>query len=242
MTVGLPGGVYDFLRQRILSGEIPPHTRLKEEELASHLNTSRTPVREALARLQSEGLVKRSPRRGATVSEVGMDEVDEIYEIRASLESLVARRACERATDAEIEEMNQALLRAQACAEAGDPDALLENTVRFHELLNRSSRSPRLLMLLRSLEDRLAPFRHAGIRHPGRAQSAMLQHWGILEGLRRRDVSEMQRWIEEHAEVGRLTAVKVHLDAARNRRMPEQTNKLYRPSSGNGAEGWGGSN
>ncbi len=219
MNSQIPNGAYEFLRSRILSGEIPAHCRLKEQDLAAQLKVSRTPVREALARLEMEGLVHRSPRRGAVVSPIEIDEVDEIYEIRASLETLVAKRACERASEAEIEEMDRQLRLAQAHLEAGEVDALLEHTVRFHELFNRSSKSPRLIALLRTLEDRLEPFRRGGIRLSGRADSAMGQHWGILNGLRHRNVAEIQRWIEEHAEVGRLTAIKTHLEAARSRRM-----------------------
>ena len=214
--------VYDFLRSRIISGELAPLSRIKEQEVAAQLDISRTPVREALARLEMEGLVRRAPRRGATVSPVELDEVDEIYEIRAALEKLVARRACERATDAEIEEMTRALQRAQSCLEAGDIDRLIENTMHFHTLLNHSSRSPRLIALLRTLEDRLVSFRNKGLRYPGRAESAMRQHWGILEALRRKDLPDMCRWIDEHAEVGRVTAIKTHLEEGRNRRMNHQ--------------------
>ncbi len=221
MNSQLPTGAYEFLRSRILSGALPPNSRLKEQELAAQLRISRTPVREALARLEIEGLVRRSPRRGAVVSPVELDEVDEIYEIRAALEALVARRACDRATGEELNEMEQALRAAQECREAGDADALLKNTVHFHQLFNRSSRSPRLIALLRSLEDRLEPFRRAGIRRPGRAESAMCQHWGIFGGLRDRDLATMQKWIEEHAEAGRQAAIKTHLEAARSRRMEQ---------------------
>ncbi len=212
-------GAYEFLRSRILSGELPPLSRIKEQGVAAQLNLSRTPVREALARLEMEGLVRRGPGRGTIVCPVELDEVDEIYELRATLESLVARRACERATEAEIEEMAGDLRRAQECLETGNFDSITLHTVHFHALLNRSSRSPRLIALLRTLEDRLVSFRLKGMRYPGRAQSAMRQHWGILEGLRRRDVGEMCRWIEAHAEEGRVVAINTHLEEGRRRRM-----------------------
>jgi len=219
LNTQLPNGVYEFLRDRIRSGELPPHCRLKEQDVAVQLNISRTPVREALARLEIEGLVKRVPRRGAIVAPVELDEVDEIYELRAALESLVAKRACERASEAEIEEMDAVLRRAQSCLEANDLDGNQRSTVEFHRLLNRASRSPRLIELLRTLEDRLVVFRYRGVRYPGRAASAMRQHWGILEALRRRDAAEMCRWVVEHAEEGRQVAIKTHLEEARSRRL-----------------------
>lgn len=217
-----PADVYDTLRHKILTGELPPLSRLKEQEVAAQFSLSRTPIREALARLEMEGLISRAPGRGAVVCPVEMDEVDEIYEIRAALESLVAKRACERATNAEIEEMAAELAVAQGFLEAGDIGSMMTHTVRFHALLNRSSRSPRLITMLRSLEERLVSFRRKGLRHPGRAESAMRQHWGIFGGLRSRDYEEMRRWVEEHAEVGRQTAIKTHLEESRERRMAEQ--------------------
>ncbi len=221
MDGNLRRGVYEYLRGRILSGELPPLSQVKEQEVAAQLGLSRTPVREALARLEIEGLIRRGPGRSAIVCPVELDEVDEIYELRAALESLVARRACERATEAEIEEMAATLWRGQERLEAGDLDNITLHTVRFHALLNRSSRSPRLIALLRTLEDRLVSFRFKGMRYPGRAQNAMRQHWGILEGLRRRDLAEMCRWIEAHAEEGRAVAVRTHLEEGRRRRMAD---------------------
>src|SRR5512133_2211345 len=103
MSLQTPVGAYEFLRGQILSGELPPQSRIREREVAAQLGISRTPVREALTRLKSEGLVDSSPRRGAVVCQIELDEIDEIYEIRAALERLVAKRSCERATDAEIE-------------------------------------------------------------------------------------------------------------------------------------------
>jgi DNA-binding GntR family transcriptional regulator len=214
--------VYDALRNKILTGELPPLSRLKEQEVAAQFSLSRTPVREALARLEMEGLIRRSPGRSAVVCPVEMDEVDEIYQIRAALETLVAQRACERATDDEIQAMACELTLAQSHLEAGDIDNLRVHTVRFHHMLNASSRSPRLIAMLRSLEERLVSFRQKGLRYPGRGESAMRQHWAILEGLRRRDEAEMRRWVEEHAEVGRQTAIKTHLEEGRERRMAEQ--------------------
>jgi DNA-binding GntR family transcriptional regulator len=227
-----PADVYDALRQSILTGELPPLSRLKEQELAARFGLSRTPVREALARLEMEGLVRRSPSRGAVVCPVEVDEVDEIYQIRAALEALVAQRACERVTDAEIQGMNAELTAAQDYMGAGDIDGMMRHTVRFHFLLNASSGSPRLISMLRSLEERLAIFRQKGLRHPGRAEGAMRQHWDLLEALRRRDQAEMRRLVEEHAEDGRQTSIKSYLEESRERRMAGQFASHISPPAG----------
>lgn len=219
MSKNLPADAYELLRDKILSGKLPPEARIKEREVALELGVSRTPVREALRRLEVEGLVASSPRRGATVRSVEMDEIDEIYEIRGALERLVAKRACERATDAEIEAMDLEVREGERLLAEGDILGAGKHTLRFHALLNRSSGSPRLIAMLRSLDERLHAFRSLSIHQPGRAEGAMLQHRAMLESLRRRDVAEMQRWIEEHAERGRLSAVKSHLEDARSRRM-----------------------
>jgi DNA-binding GntR family transcriptional regulator len=219
MSPGLPNGAYEYLRGKILSGELLPQSRIKEQEVAAQLGISRTPVREALARLESEGLVQSSPRRGAVVRQVELDEIDETYEIRAALERLVAKRACERATEAEIEEMDQLLRIAEGELARGDRMAAGRHTLQFHALLNRTSRSPRLVAMLRSLDERLSAFRNQSMHQLGRAEEAMRQHRALLEALRRRDAQEMQHWVEEHAERGRLSAIKAHLEAARVRRM-----------------------
>jgi len=219
VSVQLPSSAYEFLRGRILSGELPPRSRVKEEQIAAQLGISRTPVRLALTRLEAEGLVKRSPHRGAVVCQLELDEIDEIYDIRAALERLVAKRACERATEAEIEAMEQELRCAERYVEAGDVDSSRRHTAQFHALLNRASRSPRLIAMLRTLEERLAAYRRWSLYESGRAEKVKREHRGILEALRRRDVAEMQYWIEDHAERGRLAAIKAHLEEGRARRM-----------------------
>ncbi len=219
MTPQLPTNAYEYLRARILSGQIPPNSRIVEKDVAARLNVSRTPVREALARLEMEGLVERSPRRGAVVCSVELDEVDEIYQIRAALECLVARRACTRITDAEIQEMESVLRLAQERQVRGELEIASRTTVQFHTLLNRSSRSPRLIHLLRSLDERLAVFRRKGLRYPSHVETTMRQHWEILDALKRRDAADMMRLVEAHSEEGRATAIRVYLEDAQNRRM-----------------------
>ncbi len=219
MDEQLPGSAYTFLREKISCGELPPGSWLKEQEIAAQLGISRTPVREALARLELEGFVKSSPRRGAVVCQLELDEIDEIYEIRAALEHLVAKRACQRATEAEIDAMEQELCAAERCVDLEDFAAARPHTAEFHILLNRSSRSPRLIAMLHSLDARLAVYRNRTRHTPERAEVVRRQHRGILEGLRARNVAEMQRWIDDHAERGRLSAINTHLEEARMRRM-----------------------
>lgn len=219
MTDQLPGSAYAYLREKILGGELRPGSWLKEQEIAAQLGISRTPVREALARLEMEGFVNRSPRRGAIVCQLELDEIDEIYEIRAALEHLVAKRACRRATEAEIDAMEQELRTAQQCVEQGDIGTSRRHTAQFHILLNRSSRSPRLVEMLHSLDARLTAFRNRQRMTRERAEAVARQHWGILEALRARDVTAMQRWIDAHAERSRLAAVDAYLEEARARRM-----------------------
>lgn len=219
MNDQLPSGAYAYLRDKILSGDLPPHSRLKEQEIAAQLGISRTPVREALTRLELEGFVKSSPRRGTVVCQVELDEIDEIYEIRAALECLVAQRACKRATEDEIDAMDQKLRAAERCVDLGDLAASQRHTAQFHILLNRSSASPRLIAMLHSLDDRLTAFRNLSAPAPERAEVVRRQHRGILEALRERNVVEMQRWINEHAERGRLGAINAYLEKARARRM-----------------------
>ncbi|HEX2923611.1 MAG TPA: GntR family transcriptional regulator [Chloroflexota bacterium] len=222
MSPQLPTSAYEYLRGRILSGKLLPYCRIVEKDVAARLHVSRTPIREALARLEMEGLVMRSPRKGAVVCPVELDEVDEIYQIRAALECLAARRACTRVTEDELEEMDTYLRQAQECLDGNDLDSISRYTVEFHALVNRASHSPRLVALLRSLDERLTVFRQNQLHYPGHMQTAMQQHFEILDALKRKDAREMMALIEKHSEEGRSTAIKVHLEEAQNRRMAAQ--------------------
>ncbi len=147
---------YGVLRAGIIEGRFPPHSRVTEQEIVEASGVSRTPVREAMRRLQAEGLLRFVPHQGAFVTAWSDENADEIFELRAILESYAVERACARATTGEIAELRETA-EAQHGEVVGRRAGYLERitglNARFHQLLQQAARSERLTTLLASLAD-----------------------------------------------------------------------------------------
>ena len=142
-----------LIREAILDGELVAGERLKEDELATRLDVSRTPVREALRRLEVEGLVVHEPKRGAAVRAYSAAELDDMYRLRALLEGYAARRAAERVTPELIEELRASCRRFKRLTErrrVSTRDLARENMV-FHERILQAADDPRLADMARSV-------------------------------------------------------------------------------------------
>ena len=141
------GKVYDYLRDAIIEGDLPPGTRLLERELSERLGVSRIPVRDALPRLEAEGLIVAGPRRGSVVASMTLRDVDELFDVRTSLETLAARLAARRAAEggadpaadpeaaAHIDRLAAGLARAEVATAAGDPGEIASANSALHEAL-----------------------------------------------------------------------------------------------------------
>jgi DNA-binding GntR family transcriptional regulator len=143
-TLRLPAEkiAYAALRERILSGALPPGMRIVAEDLAAELNISRTPVREAFRELDAEGLLVLRPNRGAVVASLSPDELLDLFEIRAALEGLAARRACQRWTDDFGDQLYLALRRLGRTSPS-DPGFIPLHD-EFHALIGRHAGGARL--------------------------------------------------------------------------------------------------
>lgn len=142
------------LRRFILEGDIEPGARLGEVELAAQLGVSRTPVREALRALSSQGLVEILPNRGARVARWSVQDLEEIYELRVMLESHAARRAAGRMSTADVDVLTELCEQMEGCAQRGSKHDLLELSelnFRFHRRILDAADSPRLATMLASV-------------------------------------------------------------------------------------------
>ena len=133
--------VYEYIRNRILSGKITPSTRMVETQLANEIGTSRTPVREALHVLEMEGLLEAIPRVGYQVKELKWEDVEEICEIRAVNEILACRWAMQRISPDDLKSIEDNLTLAEAEIKEGHPETFVERDAEFHELLVKASGS-----------------------------------------------------------------------------------------------------
>ncbi len=148
--------VADTLRERILAGEFAPGERLAEERLSAEMGVSRMPVREALRMLAAEGVVTILPRRGASVTAYTPAQVQELVEVRATLESLNAKLAARRKDPQQIAELQRVLAAGTKITEKTDLATIQENNARFHEALEAIGANSVLSSIVRSLRDRTA--------------------------------------------------------------------------------------
>jgi len=148
--------VADAIRERILAGEFAPGERLAEERLSAELGVSRMPVREALRALAAEGIVTIEPRRGASITSYTPEQVQELVEVRATLESLNARLAARRKDPAQIGELQRVLAAGSKTNEKTDLATIQDNNNRFHEALEAIGANSVLSGIVRSLRDRTA--------------------------------------------------------------------------------------
>jgi len=173
--------VYEQIRQDIVSGRLPAGARLTEAALADEYGVSRTPVREALRRLEQDGLAERGAG-GMAVRTRSAEEVLEIYEVRILLEAAAARAAAERSTSLDRMMLQQA---HQAMTEmtTEDPEAVAAANRRFHERLWAAGHNTTLIDLLRRLSDHLTRYPTTTLGRPGRWQEVLREHQAMLAAI-----------------------------------------------------------
>lgn len=193
--------VYSSLRAFIRDGRLRPGDRLRETEVADRLGVSRTPVREALRRLESEGLVAYAARRGLIVAELDQQQVTELYALRVILEGGAARLAAQHASEVEVR-----ALRAIVARHADVPPEDLATHVQlnrlFHQAIYQAARNRYLLVALNSLQDSLALLRETTYAAPGRPAAALQEHLEIADAIERRDAAAAEAAARHHIHMG----------------------------------------
>jgi len=190
---------YMQLREQILSGQLAPGTPLSEYQLATALSVSRTPIREALSRLQAIGLVRSVPQRGMFVSELGAQDIVEILEIREQLECLAVRRLVEHGVDEQLlrrwEEQTDAALEAIVAGELAESLAL---GCQLHDELILAAGNRRMTDILGQLGEQVWLLGLVGIRAPGRPEQALREHKELLKLLRTGDADAVEAAMRQH--------------------------------------------
>jgi GntR family transcriptional regulator, rspAB operon transcriptional repressor len=192
--------IYDYLREQVLNGEIEPHQHLIEAKIARDIGTSRTPVREALHSLELEGLIESKPRVGYVVKPISEQEVEEICEIRMAIEGVAARWAMEKAHKKLVEELKKNISTSDERASRGDVKTFVDLDARFHEIIARFSGSQRLLELAQTLRRHMLRYRVQSIYSGDNVLRAIEGHKGILRGIEKRDLDEVNKAIRHHME------------------------------------------
>jgi DNA-binding GntR family transcriptional regulator len=203
----------DLIRQAIIDGRVLPGQRLKEEELAQQLGISRTPIREALLVLQTEGLLEATPNRGATVRSFDPADLEEMYDLRAMLEGHAARRAATRVTDEQLEELRASCDRFARLLEGDDIPALVAENGFFHDTILAAAGSERLSGMVRQVVALPLVYKSYVWYSPAQASASHHYHLQLVKALERGDGARAEIVMREHVFEARDVLVQ-HMAAA----------------------------
>lgn len=192
--------VFNTLRQAILRGELQPGERLMEIQLAQRLGVSRTPVREAIRKLELEGLVLMIPRRGAEVAEITRQDLEDVLEVRAALEELAVKDACEHITDEQLQDLKKAANEFKRSLEGTDLVACAEADIHFHEIIYAATNNKRLVQMLNNLREQMYRYRMENLKVKRTYRTLVEEHDAIRRALKKHDKERAGAAINVHIE------------------------------------------
>ena len=175
--------VFNTLRQAILTGDFLPGERLMEITLAKRLGVSRTPVREAIRKLELEGLVDMIPRKGAAVARITVSDLKDVLEVRCHLEAFAASIACDRITEEEKAQLTVALKAFEQAIEDKDLRLIAQRDVEFHDVIFRATKNKRLLQIINNLREQIYRYRIEYIKDFGYHETLVKEHKEILDAI-----------------------------------------------------------
>jgi DNA-binding GntR family transcriptional regulator len=200
--------VFNTLRQAILKGELAPGERLMEIQLAERLGVSRTPIREAIRKLELEGLVLMIPRKGAEVAKISEKSLRDVLEVRRSLEELAIELACQRMTPEAVEELEKKQEEFKEAVEQGNPMEIAETDEAYHDVIYKGTCNDRLVQMINNLREQMYRYRLEYIKDEDKRQILLLEHDNILRAVRQRKVQEAKEAMREHIDNQEITVSK----------------------------------
>lgn len=192
--------VFRTLRQAILKGELKPGERLMEIQLAQKLGVSRTPVREAIRKLELEGLVLMIPRKGAEVAEITAKDLEDVLEVRAALEELAVCNACDTITEEQLQDLRAAAEAFKKALAGGDLVACAETDMNFHEVIYSATNNRRLLQILSNLREQMYRYRMEYLKDVRTHSILLEEHEAIWRALKMHDKAKAGNAIRIHIE------------------------------------------
>jgi len=199
--------VFEHLRNSILNGDLKPGERLMEVQLAEQLGVSRTPVREAIRKLELEGLVVMVARKGAYVADVSVKDILDVLEVRSVLEGLAASLAAERMTEEELEELELISYHFKRHIESSNTEGMIEKDMQFHDKIIHSTRNPKLIQITQSLQEQVQRFRITYFSEYSKSKNLLMEHQAILEAIANRDAATAQKVAQSHIDMLEQTIV-----------------------------------
>lgn len=192
--------VFNTLRQAILTGELKPGERLMEIHLANRLGVSRTPIREAIRKLELEGLVTMIPRRGAEVAQITEKSMNDVLEVRRALDALCVELACDRITEEKLNALKKACDSFEQAVKTKDVKKITQADVELHDIIVEATGNQRLIQMVHNLSEQMYRYRFEYIKDSDGHENLVEEHRIIYESLVKKD-----------KETASLTA-KLHID------------------------------
>jgi DNA-binding GntR family transcriptional regulator len=200
--------VFENLKQAIIRGDVAPGGRLVESRIAKVLDISRTPVREAIHKLEREGLLRKLPHGGFTVVHLSREDIEETFGIRCVLESYAARLAALNHRKEDLIPLEEKIREFQVCLSKGRLEELPRINTEFHNLFYALSRSPKLIKLINGLRDQIYRFRRILLKMDDMAKTSNEDHRKMLEAIRQKDVDQVEKLVKEHIARGKRIVLK----------------------------------
>ncbi len=190
--------VFNTLRQAILTGELKPGERLMEIHLANKLGVSRTPIREAIRKLELEGLVTMIPRRGAEVAQITEKSMNDVLEVRRAMDALCVELACDRITPEELEQLKEACDVFEAAVKTRDVKKIAQADVALHDIILRATGNQRLIQLVNNLSEQMYRYRFEYIKDSSQHERLVEEHRVIYQSIVQKDKETASQAAKTH--------------------------------------------
>lgn len=190
--------IFNTLREAIIVGELKPGERLMEVQLAEKMGVSRTPVREAIRKLELEGLVEMLPRKGAHVADLSVKDIMDVLEVRSTLDGLASSLSATRITEDEVKELKHVQGQFINYVEKDNLQGSIKKDVEFHDIIYRSSRNDKLIQITSNLREQIQRFRVIYIKDYSSTRELIREHAEIVDAIAGRDPEAAQRAAQKH--------------------------------------------
>ncbi|MBA4417250.1 MAG: hypothetical protein C0392_04980 [Syntrophus sp. (in: bacteria)] len=200
--------VYNTLKNAIVNGDLKPDQRLIEQTVSNAMKTSRIPVREAIKKLEQGGFLEKLPVRGFIVKRVSKDEVDEIFGIRAALESYAAYMATTHINDEFIRILKDNIKASYQALDDEDIEKLTELNAQFHEMLYNAAKSQKLYRLINTFRDYIARYRRPLFSTKSGGVASLSDHEKMVEAMEKGDKEKVEKIVKRHILRGKAYIIK----------------------------------
>lgn len=200
--------IFDTIRQAIITGELKPGERLMEVQLAEKMGVSRTPVREAIRKLELEGLVEMLPRKGAHVADLSVKDMMDVLEVRTSLDGLATVLASKRIKPDEIKELKHVQAQFANYVEKENLQGTIKKDVEFHDIIYRASRNDKLILIANNLREQVYRFRVIYLKDFISPKEIVREHAEICDAVIRGDSEAAELLAQKHIKNQEMTFIK----------------------------------